>query len=120
MNEEQRKALSPMELANFYGTENYYIHPLARKLRMTDGVKHVSDNGLAWFVDIIATEYHLNSREEPFQVWVLTVKDSKATIRCEDGNHNVLRARAVHFTDFPYPEFNIWVQDGVLMLPSEY
>jgi hypothetical protein len=34
-------------------------------------------------------------RAEPFQVWRLTVKDSRATLACEDGNDRVVFTKAI-------------------------
>jgi hypothetical protein len=43
---------------------------------------------------------------EAFQVWKLTVDqdDRTAALTCEDGNGNVVYAKAIPCTDFPLPE----------------
>ena len=54
----------------------------------------------------------------------LTVKDSKAVVRLEDGNGNVLVRQNITWTDFPLSEIQLYSYfDGavwVTMLPSEY
>jgi hypothetical protein len=58
---------------------------------------------------------------EEFQVWRLTVRDDHtATLRCEDGNNNVLFAKEIEFTDFPLKEFTFYFANNVIHLPSEY
>lgn len=123
MNKEQRKSLSPTELSNFYGTEGYYRHPLARNILMTDGVYHCFNNGLAWLIDIIATEYRLFATKSTFQTWTLTTHRKEAPthlIEVTNGNKKILAKKPLEYTDYPYPSFTVWAQDGVLMLPSEY
>ena len=122
MNEEQKEQLAPHTLAHYIGTTCYYRHPLSSKIKLTEGAYHCTMNGLSWFFDIVATEYFKNSKDHPFQTWELKVdqKTSKANIICTDGNGSLLRSKNIDFTDYPYPEFKVWVSDAVIMLPSEY
>lgn len=46
--------------------------------------------------------------------------DNSAVITFEDGNCNILRIKYIPFTDFPAQTAEIWVIDGVAILPSEY
>jgi hypothetical protein len=78
--------------------------------------------GVYWLIDEIALaqRYEASVRGEPFQVWILNVKGSKATLACEDGNDNRVFAKDIPFTDFPEPGITLWCTDNVILLPSEY
>jgi len=68
--------LSPADLRQFTGTENYYRHALNRHILFTDGCKYVADEGGAyWLLDLIACaqRYEKHLARQPFQVWALAV-----------------------------------------------
>ena len=109
-------------LAQHYGTETWYRHPLS-KILYTEGVKYLADEaGAYWLVDEIAfAQIRKPVRAEQFQVWVLTVKeDATAKLHCEDGNGRTVYTTKIPFTDFPLPEIKLWFTDNVLLLPTEY
>jgi hypothetical protein len=67
--------LSPADLRQFTGTENYYRHALNPKILFTDGAKYVADRGGAyWLLDLIALAQRYEKRlsRQPFQVWALS------------------------------------------------
>lgn len=108
-------------LSMFIGTEHYYAHILMPGVCYTDGIKYVAEEGKAyWLVDLIVSGQVLNKvRKEDFQVWTLKVKDNKGSITADDGNGNVIYKQEIEYTDFPLPEIKIYVENGVIMLPSE-
>jgi hypothetical protein len=111
------------DLHQFTGTEQWYRHALNRNVTFTDGAKYVADQaGAYWLLDEIALaqRYEPAVRDEAFQVWKLTVKDSSATLACEDGNDRVVFTKAIPFTDFPAPGVTLYCTDNVILLPSEY
>lgn len=111
------------ELRQFTGTEQYYYNPLFKDFKYTDGVKFLAERARAyWLLDyIFSSQPHRNLRGEAFQVWKVRVnQDDSATLTVEDGNDNVLTTFKVEYTDFPLEEFNLWLIDKVLILPSEY
>ncbi|MCO6490872.1 MAG: hypothetical protein J5I98_20810 [Phaeodactylibacter sp.] len=111
------------ELIQFTGTEYYYFNPLFRQFRYTDGVKFLAERaGAYWLLDyIFSNQSHKSLRGQGFQVWKIRVKqDDSATITVEDGNNNVLKRFRLEYTDFPLEEFDLWLIDKVLILPSEY
>jgi len=58
---------------------------------------------------------------EEFQLWKLTVDESKkATLTCDDGNGVVIYTEQINYTDFPLDEICFYFTDSVLLLPSEY
>jgi hypothetical protein len=117
------KKLEASDLANFTGSETWYQHWLKRS-RYTDGVKFVADSaGAYWLIDEIAiNQTRPKVRSEAFQVWILEVnlEKRKATLRCEDGNDNVVFTKRIGFTDFPLAEIKFYYTDNTILLPSEY
>jgi hypothetical protein len=110
-------------LSQFTGTETWWRHPINRKVTFTDGVKYVADEaGAYWLIDEIALcqPYEKAVAAEAFQVWKLKVKDSAATLDCEDGNGKVVYSKKIEFTDFPEPGIQLFFTDNVILLPSEY
>ncbi len=105
-----------LELNQFTGTENYYKHWLGKVY--TDGVKYMAEKaGAYWLLDAIFSY----RRKEPFQVWILKVKDSQAVLTMqEDTDAPVLVKQEIKYTDFPMDEIKLYLIDGVLLLTSEY
>ncbi len=110
------------ELANCYGTDNYYKH-LIGGFSYTDGVKVlVGGAECHWLIDAIAS-YQPNlskmNRETgldiAFQVWTLTRREKGATLKCDCP----AITQHINFTDFPFAEFTLFLYNGVLLLPSE-
>ena len=110
------------DLAQFCGSETVYKHWLG--LIYTDGVKYLAEKaGAYWLIDLVASHQRGKLRQEPFQVWTLTVNLKKQTARAEcraDSDTPILKAQNIEYTDFPLPSIKLWLVDGVLMLPSEY
>ena len=99
------------------GTSQYLLH-WARQLKFTDGIKFLADNaGAYWLIDAIASY----QRKEPFQLWQLKVKDSKAVLTMkEDSGEPTLVKQEITYTDFPLDEITLYLIDGILLLTSEY
>jgi hypothetical protein len=111
-------------------TEQWHHHGLCRNVLYTDGVKYLGDKaGAYWLIDKIATmQIDRKIGEEQFQVWRLVVKDGRATLTCDDGDRIgigdskpvVLHSEEISFTDFPLDKIELWVEGGVILLPSEH
>jgi hypothetical protein len=117
------KHITEADLAMFIGTEHYYR--LMPNHLLTDGTKYLADHAECyWLFDVIASYFPILSAAEGFVLTQLTVKDTKATVRLEDGNGNVLVEQKIAWTDFPLAEIKLYsCFDGavwVTMLPSEY
>lgn len=115
--------LDAHELALFTGTSNWYRHGLVRTILLTDGARYVADNaGAYWLLDEIALAQVDDGQvaREAFQLWVLMVDGSEATLSCEDGNGTAVFSKHIPFTDFPAPGIRLYCCEGVIMLPSEY
>lgn len=123
----QEIAAFKSNLAQFSGSEYWSRHALNRNVLMTDGVRFVAEQaGAHWLTDKIATLQYLSKvKAEAFQAWTLKVKDSKATLSCDDGNGNIVYSEEITFTDFPLDEITIWVEpmsetEVCILLPSEH
>ncbi len=115
-------------LAHFTGSEQYYRHGLTRA-RYTEGVRFLAENaggGAYWLLDVIFSHQLAPAvRAEPFQVWRLDVTGSAGVVTCTDGGpmgepERELVRQEIPFTDFPLPTITLWLQGGVLYLPSEH
>ena len=117
------------------GTGEYTIYKqiFGPAVMLTDGAKHVAQNGgkgdgdsAWWLIDAILS--HQRSRRlillEGRQFWKLTVKETEAkrsaTLTCDDGNGNVVITQRIPYTDFDPAGVSLWFMDGVMLLPQEY
>ncbi|MCL2187775.1 MAG: hypothetical protein FWC16_01940 [Defluviitaleaceae bacterium] len=77
--------------------------------------------GCYWFLDIIGS-YQTNKRLDPhFQVWKLAVNHEDDTAVAGGYNDTELIIKQdIPYTDFPLDELNLYLMDGVILLPSEY
>ncbi|GAB9152728.1 DUF6876 family protein [Bradyrhizobium diazoefficiens] len=113
--------ITKTDLAHFTGTENHYQHRLMRSVRYTDGVQFLAKNAQAyWLIDKIATlQLEKKIRAADFQAWQLVVTNNTATLTCKDDDV-ILHSEHITFTDFPLDEITLWVEGGVILLPSEH
>lgn len=116
------------DLAHFTGTEKWTKwNTLAPNYLLTDGALYLAEKaGAFWLMDLIAS-YGKDPRvkDEPFQVWKLTVENGAGLVVCEDGNNNELARQEIPYTDFPLDEITLYVGADeppymVILLPSEY
>lgn len=126
--------LTESDLAQFTGTASYYKHGFGNSvltnLVLTDGAKHVADEGKAWWlIDAIASHQTNNLLDDPMlrdmQFWKLQVNDDRsAVLICERDANDVALTQDIPFTDFPLKEIRFYLVRSeryrVLMLPSEY
>ena len=114
-------ALNQNDLAQFYGSENWYRHCLVRSVLFTDGAKYVADAGGAYWLLDEPLPRSLKVAAEAFQLWRLTVKaDTTATLVCEDGNGRAVYSKKIPFSDFPLAVISFYVVNSTILLPSEY
>jgi hypothetical protein len=112
-------------LLGFHGTEQYHRHtlPNGMSLLITDGLEFVRENageGAYWLFDLILS-WQLKLHRHPFQVWKLQQqKNDSWLIKCTDGNDTILATQEIPYSDFPIDSIDIWLTDGVALLPSEY
>lgn len=117
--------ITEADLRQFTGTEQWFRHGLVRSVLYTEGVQFLAENaGAYWLVDKIATlqlDKNIVERCDGLQCWKLTVADRKATLVCTDGNdENPVHSEQIEFTDFPLETVSLWVEENVILLPSEH
>ena len=108
------------QLMEHTSSDNYY-KTMFPGLVHTDGVYLLCEKFKCWwFLDIVLS-YQGNKKvlAEEFQVWKLKRKGDTAVVACEDGNDNVVVSQKIPFTDFEADEATVWVENKVIMLPSE-
>ncbi|MFB2891977.1 DUF6876 family protein [Aerosakkonemataceae cyanobacterium BLCC-F50] len=123
------------QLSHFTGTDNYYKHWLG--FQYTDGIKFLADNAEAyWLLDAIAS-YQPTLRQNPrlrdFQLWLLVVGNEHNFIKPNPENKAVLTCwedtpspgvkpavtQQIEYTDFPLQLITLYLENRVLLLPSE-
>jgi hypothetical protein len=117
--------LTEGDLSQFTGTSQYYPHPLG--VNYTDGVHYMAEHGGGyWIIDAIAA-WQIDPRvsNDPMlqgiQFWSLHVNDDRsAVLICERDTDDVVVSQEITFTDFPLNRLKLYLQDGVVLLPSEY
>ncbi|WP_417850298.1 DUF6876 family protein [Thalassoglobus sp.] len=123
-------------LRMFTGTSKYFRHSINRNVLFTDGVRHVAEEGEAfWLIDAIAIwltdqkfreEAQKDDRIQSLHFWKLTVNEDRSAILTAkaDSPEEPFITQAILFTDFPLDSIDIWVgNDGeywTLYLPSEH
>lgn len=129
-------------LGQFYCTEQYHKQPFS--LPYTDGVKYLADSADShWLIqDISLAHIHLQQfkeRKMGITFWKLKKhEDDSATLSCGDdevdgkfvtfdepGVPEPYSVRPVYtedipWTTFPLDEISIWMENGILILPSEH
>jgi hypothetical protein len=111
-------------LKSFTGTEHYYQHS-SQRILFTDGVKYLADHaGAYWLIDIVASWQHrvlVDRALREFQLWEFVVSDDgSAAVICSRDSEDEAMRQAIPMTDFPLDYIRLYVEAGVLMLPSEH
>ena len=116
--------ITESDLAQFTGTEHYYKNFLG--LLYTDGVQYLAEKvGAYWLIDTIGSyqkKLTKNGRLKDFQLWKLTVNvaEKSGILVCrEDTGKLPVVTQALEYTDFPF-DITLYVENGVLLLPSEH
>jgi hypothetical protein len=123
--------LTESDLAQFTGTSQWYRWSiLFRKCVLTDGTKYLAEQaGAYWLMDAIASHQPKalkNANLRDFQLWTLTVKNSKGLLECrEDSDTKPIITQKIEHTDFPLEKINLYCNPldettRVIYLPSEH
>jgi hypothetical protein len=89
--------------------------------KATDGVVALAEDAEAWWLlDAIVSHQGNPGLDPAFQVWTLVVApDNTATLQgCNDVTPVV--TQEIEYTDFPLFSIELYVINGVILLPSEY
>lgn len=117
-----------IELAHCHCSESHYQHWLG--IRYTEGVKTLAEKGECfWLLDAIASYQRVrlikcNPNLQEFQLWLLTVNDDHSgVLACYEDSPSTCSpviTQDIPFTDFVLPEIKLYVEYGVVLLPSEH
>jgi len=130
---------TPQEIRNHLNlhhcTEAYHRHGLVppEVLVFTDGaVAAAKLMECWWLLDAIASyQYHrklqVHSLTSRFVVWRMTTRNGGGMLTAhadwDSKNHSAFPpflSQKIHATTFPLPEFTLWQEGNVLLLPSEH
>ena len=118
----EETAVLERDLSYFSGTEHYYKH--MGNLKLTDGTKYLAEKAQCyWLMDIIFSYQPKCMKDamlRDFQVWTLTVEDSKGIVKCERDTNDVAFTQTIPYTDFPLKEIKLYCINDLILLPSEY
>ena len=117
--------ITQADLARFQGTSRYYKHWVGA-FQYTDGIKHLADTAEAyWLIDAIAS-YQPDARVrndemlQQFQTWQLSVQNKAGVLTLFRDTNDPVLTQEIPYTDFPLAEIKLYLNEKVLMLPSEY
>jgi hypothetical protein len=112
----KQKILS--ELAQFRGTENYFVHRMfgVGQIYLTEGVAYLRQScSCLWLMDIILSAQRMQPTlaGQEFQVWELKKLNGESwVITCTDGygdeDENLLYMQNTPFSTFPLHSIVIW------------
>lgn len=108
-------------LEQYIGTNNHYTSWLM-KYRYTDGVRYFAQEaGAYWLLEEINFIYVDLARKgkAEFLNIIVKCKNRKADILVDDGNGNLLKKKHISRTDLPEGEWQFYLYDNTLLLPSE-
>jgi hypothetical protein len=113
--------ITTSNLAQFYGSQECFFHPLFKAMKYTEGVKFVSDNGANWLVvAVLSHAIGLMKKGEEFIVAKLVkTANGGALLTLDDGNDKILAKQEFSMTDFPLPSITFYCENWMMMLPSE-
>lgn len=122
---DKNSRLTEVDLSQFTGTTQWYIHPLYRDYTFTDGVHHVIEHGQAFWLVSDILMYHktvqeLNKYSQTYWTLEKHKGGNAATLKCEDGDLNEIFSVVYPYTDFPIDRIDLWLHHNVLLLKSEY
>ena len=110
------------ELAYFTGTEHYYRHWLG--FNYTDGISFLAKKAECfWLLDAVGSYQKMPKvKKIDFQLWILKVNENKSAVleMKEDTDKPALVRQKISYTTFPMQEIELYFQNNVLFLPSEY
>lgn len=123
----QERTITEAELRQFTGTETYHPVPFSPRYWMTDGVSYmVREAGGFWLVaHILASQLHPAIATDPelqsLQFWKLSLEDNRSgSLKCLKDTDDIVLSHRVSCEHFPLQLVTLYLQRGVLLLPSEY
>ena len=105
------------------GTNGYHKYSDFRHFPVaTDGVMDLAEAAECfWLLDVIGSHQTNRKLDPVFQVWMLSVnkEDDSAVVRGFNDT-TLIVTKEIPYTDFPLDSVKLYVENGVLLLPSEH
>lgn len=109
-------------LRQFTGTEGYC--KVTPSVLLTDGALFLAEGTQCFWLMTAIASYLSTKPKDYLVVAKLKTTNSRAILKLEDGNDNLIACQYIEFTDFPLAEITLYCCfDGtywVVMLTSEY
>ena len=104
------------------GTTAYHIFsPIKGYPVITDGVRAVAEAAECfWLLDIIGSYQGDKRLDKDFQVWALTKNEDNSAKVQGYNDTTLIITQEIEWTDFPLHDIELWVENGVILLPSEH
>lgn len=111
-------------LQQFIGTEKYHYSPLYTWLVYTDGAKYFfekgGEQGAYWVLDLIGSVCRNLRKQHEFMTVNVESRNGSFKLNITDGNEKDLLKHSGGSTDLQEGTWRFFMQNGVLMLTSEY
>jgi len=111
------------ELRQFIRPSSYHPHP-SGYLAFTDGVAFLAERArLSWLIHLVAFWQPYAFKDawlREFQLWELRAVDGTGTLTCLYASDDIAFRQRLPQADSALDYVRLYVQDGVLMLPSEH
>jgi hypothetical protein len=104
------------------GTTAYHRYsPFITYPVITDGVLAVVEAAECfWLLDIIGSHQSNEKLDKYFQVWKLTKHDDGSATVKGFNDVDLIVTQEIESTNFPLSKFTLWLESGVILLPSEH
>lgn len=121
------KNITTSALSNFWGSQSFFRHWMARSIVYTEGCEFLNANGAGWLIDAVISHVLMTTKvaREDFILATLKVNLEKksAVLTFDNGNGKILAKQEIEYTNFPLPEISFYVENNgegkTMMLPSE-
>jgi len=111
------------ELRQFTGSTEFYRH-FTNAIVYTEGVKFLAERArVYWLIDLIASMQPRALRDRAlreFQLWELCINEGRAVLVCLRDSEDEAFRLPLRYADSALDYIRLYLQDGVLMLPSEH
>jgi hypothetical protein len=88
---------------------------------ITDGVKDTADAAECyWLLDIIGSRQSDKRLDRDFQVWEFKKTGETSGVVKGLNDTELVITKEIAFTDFPLDEITFFVENGVILLPTEH
>lgn len=106
-------------MAQCYGTEQYWKHPVFDRYKYTDGVRTFAIEGKCWWF-VEDSLMYLSELPYDFYCVKLKVKNRKGDLIIDDGNGKVIKKHHYGLADCPDGEWVFFAEGDVFLWCGEH